>query len=61
MMSGTSKLLWADMAIRSPMGLQALIRKLKEAVASGELQQFWPAGFYMVFSSNGRQQPPHIS
>lgn len=34
---------WADMPIRSPSELRTLIVKLKKSVASGEMQQCWPA------------------
>lgn len=30
------------MSIRSPAELRALVVKLKQAVASGEMQQYWP-------------------
>jgi hypothetical protein len=37
-----SESLWDDKLIRSPAELRAFIVKLKQAVASGEMQQYWP-------------------
>jgi hypothetical protein len=34
--------LWNDMPVRSPAELRALVVKLKRALASGEMQQYWP-------------------
>lgn len=34
---------WVDMRIQSPTELRFLIAKLKKSVASGEMQQYWPA------------------
>jgi hypothetical protein len=34
--------LWDGRLIRSPAELRAFIMKLKQAVASGEMQQYWP-------------------
>lgn len=39
----TSESLWVDVSIHSPTELRTLITKLKKAVASGEMQQCWPA------------------
>ena len=39
----TAESLWADRPIRSPTELRTLITKLKKSVASGEMQQCWPA------------------
>jgi hypothetical protein len=38
-----SKTSWDDTPIRSPGELRTLILKLKKSVASGEMQQCWPA------------------
>jgi hypothetical protein len=40
---GVSESLWDDKPIRSPAELRALSAKLKQAVTSGEMQQYWPA------------------
>ena len=37
-----SESLWGDMPIRSPDELRGFIVKLKQAVSSGEMQQYWP-------------------
>uniref|UniRef100_UPI00334058F0 hypothetical protein n=1 Tax=Castellaniella defragrans TaxID=75697 RepID=UPI00334058F0 len=34
---------WDDRLIRSPAELRAFMVKLKQAIASGEIQQYWPA------------------
>lgn len=38
-----SESLWDERSIRSPAELRAFVVKLKQAVAFGELQQYWPA------------------
>lgn len=38
-----SESLWDDKPIRNPAELRAFIAKLKQALVSGEMQQYWPA------------------